>query len=114
LRESEAGEYATYFELAKRCLSERHVDAAIEHLRKAISISPERPEAYNLLGAIHEIRHEIPEAVNNYRAALSYDATYEPSRLNLARATSRNVWDVHPQSRPILLGELRENLKDKA
>jgi DNA-binding response OmpR family regulator len=108
LRESEAADYATHFNLAKRCLSERHGDAAIEHLRKAISISPERPEAYNLLGAVHEIRGEIHEALNNYRAAWSYDASYEPSQLNIERATS-----AHPRSRPILLGELRDDLGDR-
>ena len=103
LREAEADDYATYFELAKRCLSERHAAAAIEHLRKGISISPERPEAYNLLGAIHELRHETREALNNYRVAWNYDAAYEPSRLNIERLTGS-----HPRKTPILLGDLRE------
>jgi DNA-binding NtrC family response regulator len=109
LRESEAADYATHFELAKRCLSQRHVVAAIEHLRTAVSISPERPEAYNLLGAIHEIRGEMPEALNSYRAAWSYDASYRPAQLNIERATS-----AHPRSKPILLGELRDRTGDDA
>ena len=108
LTEGEAADYATHFELAKRCLSERHADAAIEHLRKAVSVSPERPEAYNLLGAIHELRGELYEALNNYRVAWNYDATYEPSKRNLERATT-----IERRDKPILLGELRESFEER-
>ena len=101
--ESEVADYAACFESAKRCLGQRHADAAIEHLRKAISISPERPEAYNLLGAIHELRGEMHEALNDYRVAWDFDATYEPSRLNIERATRRDG-----RGQPIMFGELRE------
>jgi DNA-binding NtrC family response regulator len=100
---ADAADYAACFELAKRCLSERHATAAIEHLRKAISLAPDRPEAYNLLGAIHELHGEITEALNNYRAAWNFDPAYEPARLNIERATSSQ-----PRSGPIRFGELRE------
>lgn len=103
LVESESTDYATHFELAKKCITERHADAAIEHLKKAISISPERPEAYNLMGAIHELRGEMHEALNNYRAAWHFDATYEPCQRNLERATT-----TQRGSEPISFGELRE------
>ena len=107
LTADQAQDYATCFELAKRCLSERHVDAAIKHIHRAISISPERPEAYNLLGAIHEVRGETTEALNNYRVAWNYDASYEPARLNIERAGDDRI------RRPILFGELRETLQAK-
>jgi lipoprotein NlpI len=103
LSESEPRDYATCFELAKRCLSERHADAAVAHLQKAISISPERPEAYNLLGAIHELRGEMREALNNYRVAWNYDPTYMPSQRNIERATT-----YRRGTEPILFGDLRE------
>ena len=108
LVESEAADYATCFELAKRCLSERQHDAAIEHVHRAIAISPERPEAYNLLGAIQELHGDFYEALNNYRVAWNYDATYEPSKQNLERATT-----IDRRDKPILLGELRESSKGK-
>lgn len=103
LPESESDDYSTCFELAKRCLSQRRADAAIVHLHKAVAIAPERPEAFNLLGAIHEVRGEVHEALNNYRAAWSFDPTYEAARKNIERATS-----AHPRSEPITFGELRE------
>ena len=101
--EGEVADYAACFGSAKRCMAQGHADAAIEHLRKAISISPERPEAYNLLGAIHEIRGEMHEALNNYRVAWNFDPTYEPSRLNIERATT-----LRGEGQPIVFGELRE------
>jgi CheY-like chemotaxis protein len=102
LTQCEATCYARLFEWAKRCLSQRLQDAAAEHLRKAISISPERPEAYNLLGVIHELKGEMYEALNNYRVAWDFDGTYEPSRLNLERATGPDR-----RTRPIVFGEIR-------
>ena len=101
--DSRIADYAAAFTWAKHCMSQRHVDAAIEHLRRAISISPERPEAYNLLGAVHELRGHVHEALNHYRVAWNLDATYEPSRLNIERATGRDA-----QRQPIVFGELRQ------
>ncbi|HVX61599.1 MAG TPA: response regulator [Pirellulales bacterium] len=104
LRDGKADDYAARFELAKHCLSERHTDAAVEHLHKAISLAPERPEAFNMLGAIHEMRGALPEALSNYRAAWNFDPTYEAAKQNLERATSER-----PRSGKILLGELRDD-----
>ncbi len=104
LPEGESSNYAASFELAKKCLAQRRFDAAAQHLRKAISIAPERPEAFNLLGVIHEIRGESHEALNNYRTAWNFDPTYEPAQKNIERATSD-----HPRFGMIDLGELRED-----
>lgn len=82
-------DYASSIELAKRCIGGRHFDAAIEHVRKALSVDPGRPEAFNLLGGLMEIRGDRLEAQKNYRAALSLDPSYEPAIKNLGRSTNR-------------------------
>jgi DNA-binding response OmpR family regulator len=81
-------DYASYIELAKKCIGERHFKAAVEHVRKAIFIDPGRPEAFNLLGALMEIQGDRAEAQKNYRAALSLDPSYEPAIQNLHRSTT--------------------------
>jgi DNA-binding response OmpR family regulator len=85
--EQKAMDYGSSIELAKRCIGDRHFDAAIEHVRKAISLDPARPEAFNLLGALMEVRGDRLEAQKNYRAALSLDPSYEPAIKNLQRST---------------------------
>lgn len=100
---TEAHDYATCFELAKRCISERHFEAAIDHLKRAIGINPERPEAFNLLGAIHEVRSEHQEAINYYRVAYHTDPTYTPANENLKRSAG-----IDAHRRPIIFGELRK------
>jgi FixJ family two-component response regulator len=103
LRQSEGDCYASLFERAKCCLIRHHKAAVVEHLRRAIAISPERPEAFNLLGAMHELRGEMYEALNDYRVALALDAAYEPSRFNLERATGPDR-----RRQPINFGEIRK------
>jgi DNA-binding response OmpR family regulator len=87
LDEQKTVDYASSIELAKRCIGDRHFDAAIEHVRKAISLDPGRPEAFNLLGALMEVQGDRIEAQKNYRAALSLDPSYEPAIKNLQRST---------------------------
>jgi len=105
--ERKAVDYGTSIELAKRCIGERHFDAAIEHVRKAISLDPGRPEAFNLLGALMEIRGDRIEAQKNYRAALSLDASYEPAIKNLQRSTNGR-WRL---TGGILLGDAKKEEK---
>src|SRR4030042_5424894 len=88
LDEHKLVDYASHIELAKKCIGDRHFDAAVEHVRKAIFIDPGRPEAFNLLGALMEIRGDRVEAQKNYRAALSLDPSYEPAIKNLQRSTN--------------------------
>ena len=87
LDEQKAVGYASIIELAKRCVGDRHFDAAIEHVRKAISLDPARPDAFNLLGALMEIQHNVLDAQKYYRAALDLDPTYKPAKDNLDRST---------------------------
>ena len=100
-------DYASHIELAKKCIGDRHFDAAAEHVRKAIFIDPGRPEAFNLLGGLMEIRGDRSEAQKNYRAALSLDPSYEPAIKNLRRSTSEK-WR---QAGGILLEEVRKEEK---
>jgi two-component system, OmpR family, alkaline phosphatase synthesis response regulator PhoP len=88
LDEHKLVDYASHIELAKKCVGDRYFDAAVEHVRKAIFIDPGRPEAFNLLGALMEIRGDRLEAQKNYRAALSLNPSYEPAIKNLHRSTS--------------------------
>ncbi len=87
LDEQNLVDYTSQIELAKRCVGDRHFEAAVEHVRRAIYYDPGRPEAFNLLGALMEIRGDRLEAQKNYRAALSLDPSYEPAIKNLSRST---------------------------
>jgi DNA-binding NtrC family response regulator len=82
-----AHDYESHIELAKKCMGERKFDAAAEHVRQAIAADPSQAEAFNLLGAICEIRGNVSEARKNYRAALALDPTYAPAEANLGRTT---------------------------
>jgi DNA-binding response OmpR family regulator len=106
LDEKTALDYVSFIELAKRSIGERLFDAAIEHVRKAISLDPTRPEAFNLLGILMEVRHDWVEAQQQYRAALALDPTYEAARKNLNRLIHRK-WEEGPAlgEHPRLKGE---------
>jgi DNA-binding response OmpR family regulator len=88
LDERDLADYASRVELAKKCIGDRHFDAALEHVRRAVFIDPGRPEGFNLLGALMEIRGDRAGAQKNYRAALSLDPSYEPALQNLHRSTT--------------------------
>jgi DNA-binding response OmpR family regulator len=88
LDEQKVADYGSSIELAKKSIGNRHFDAAVEHVRKALSLDPGRPEAFNLLGALMEVRGDRIEAQKNYRAALSLDPSYAPAIKNLDRSTS--------------------------
>jgi DNA-binding response OmpR family regulator len=107
LDEHKLVDYASHIELAKKCIGDRHFDAAAEHVRKAIFIDPRRPEAFNLLGGLMEIRGDRIEAQKNYRAALSLDPSYEPAIKNLRRSTSEKWRQVGG----ILLEEVKKEEK---
>ena len=107
LDEHKLVDYTSHIELAKKCIGDRHFDAAVEHVRKAIFIDPGRPEAFNLLGALMEIQGDRFEAQKNYRAALSLDPSYEPAIQNLHRSTT-GKWR---QSGGILLEKVKKEEK---
>jgi DNA-binding response OmpR family regulator len=90
LDEKNMVDYRPLIELTKRHISDRNFAAARDTARKAIAADPAHPEAYNLLGALLEIKGDGLEAQKFYRAAIDIDPTFKPARANLDRATSWN------------------------
>jgi len=107
LDEQTAVDYASFIELAKKCISDMQFDAAVEHVHKAISLDTSRPESFNLLGVLLEIRGDRLEAQKNYRAALSLDPTYEPAMKNLDRSI---MWKPKGS---MILGKIKKEEKEK-
>jgi len=94
LSEEKADDYASFLELAKKAISEKHLDSANAFAEKAISIDNKRPEAMNLMGALQEIAGNIPEAQKYYRVALTLDPAYKPALDNLHRSAN---WENNGQ-----------------
>jgi DNA-binding response OmpR family regulator len=90
LEEENAIDYHSLIQLAKRHITDRSFANARETVRKAISTDPAHPEAYNLLGALLEIKGDWLDAQKFYRAALDIDPSFKPARMNLDRTTSWN------------------------
>jgi two-component system, OmpR family, alkaline phosphatase synthesis response regulator PhoP len=88
LDENTAIDYPSLIELAKRHITDRSFAAARETVRKAVAADPDQPEAYNLLGALLEIKGRWVDAQKFYRAALDIDPTFKPAMENLERTTS--------------------------
>jgi FixJ family two-component response regulator len=108
LDEQKVADYASSIELAKKAIMDFHFDAAVEHVRKAVSFDPARPEAFNLLGVLEELRGNRLEAQKHYRAALSLDPLYEAALVNIRRLTSSgwrrsggiDLGVAHPEDKP--------------
>jgi len=90
LDEDSAVDYPSLIELCKRHISDRRFADARETAQKAIAVDPAQAEAYNLLGALLEIKGDELESQKFYRAALDIDPAYKPAQANLDRATSWN------------------------
>ncbi len=88
LDEATTVDFRAWIELAKRHITDRNFAAARETVQKAIAVEPGQPEAYNLMGALLEIKGDWVEAQKFYRAALDIDPTYKPASANLERTTS--------------------------
>ncbi|MBN1459601.1 MAG: response regulator [Armatimonadetes bacterium] len=107
LDEETAVDYPALIELAKRHITDRDFAKASETARKAISADPGQPEAYNLLGALLEIKRNWLEAQKFYRAALDIDPTFKPAWANLDRTASWNKFGK------IDLGPAKQDEEDK-
>lgn len=83
-----AVDYPTLIELAKLYVSDRDFALARETTQKAITADPAQPEAYNILGALFELKGERSEAQKFYRAALDMDPSFKAAWTNLERTTS--------------------------
>ena len=97
-------------------IARTHADAraaAIETLKQAIALDGSSAEAHNLLGVLHEMRHEHDASYREYKAALRADADHEPARNNMLRYYERGdrygFWaaiekasgDFGPSTKPI-------------
>jgi FixJ family two-component response regulator len=82
-------EYNNYLELTLKRINKGEFEVAQVYAHKAISVDPDRPEAFNLLGGLYEVRNNRLEAVKNYRVALALTPSYKPAQKNLDRVTSR-------------------------
>jgi DNA-binding response OmpR family regulator len=82
-------EYDKYLELALKRIHAGEFDAARIYIHKGLSLDPDRPESFNLLGGLSEARGQHLEAEKNYRAALALNSAYKPAQKNLERVTSR-------------------------
>lgn len=101
-----AQDFASLLELAKRSVGERHLEAAEEQIRRAISINPSRPEGFHLLGLVLEARKSVLEAQKQYRAALALDPTFEAARQNLHRLIRR--LGIGPQDSALAMGPAKK------
>jgi CheY-like chemotaxis protein len=88
--EGEAIDYLSMIALARRHIAASRFSDAGEIVRKAIAMDPGRPEAFNLLGALYEIKGDALAAQKFYRAALDVDPAFKPAWTNLNRTTSWN------------------------
>ena len=68
---------------ARVALGERRVAAAEAHARAALGCDGTRPEPFNVLGIVAQLRMDLPAAQRLYRAALALDDRFEPARRNL-------------------------------
>ncbi len=81
--------YEDYLDQARKSIAARKFSAAFVYVHKAIFVNSARPEAFNLLGGLYEVRDQRKEAVTNYRVATKIDPAYAPALRNLERATAR-------------------------
>jgi DNA-binding NtrC family response regulator len=71
-------------------------------IKQAISLAPQRPEGYNLLGVYYEKIGDRNAALKYYRASNAIDPTYKPAIENIDRAAS-----MHPD-KSVSLGEIHD------
>lgn len=81
--------YEDYLDRGRKSIAARKYSAAFVYVHKALFVNAGRPEAFNLLGGLYEVRDQRKEAITNYRVAREIDPTYAPARLNLERATGK-------------------------
>ncbi len=82
-------DYLDQVERARDKLRNGDMAGAKDHLTRAIDDHEDRPEAYNLLGVIEEVRGDKLAAQKHWRMALLVDPKYEPAKGNLHRTVSR-------------------------
>ncbi len=84
-RREKPEDYDFFVDSARNHIRNSLLDIAVEDLKTAIAMAPSRPHAFNLMGAVYELRGDVTEARKHYRTAYWLDPTYSPSRLNIER-----------------------------
>lgn len=77
--------YDDRLRLARQMIAANDRTGALDEVKRAIAIDPSRPQAFNLLGVLHELAYETAEAQKCYRVALDLKPDYQPARENLTR-----------------------------
>lgn len=80
-------DYDRQLALVKQRIGARDLEGAVAAVKQTIAADPARPEAFNLLGALHELQGNYGSANKNYRVALDLDPTYAVAKENLSRAS---------------------------
>ena len=105
---------------------DRQLEEAFRHARQAVHQEPQNPDVYVLLGELHYLRQELPEARQAWEKALRLDPDREDVRRGLERLgreepieDNLSRGDVHPfkvryasGEIPVELGSLQQILRD--
>ncbi|MFW5873664.1 MAG: response regulator [Bacillota bacterium] len=83
--EKEADSFEDYIMLAKNAINKRDFSKAKEMLQNATSLDSEKPEPFNLLGIIYEMKNKQAKAMKMYRAALALKPGFKPANNNIER-----------------------------
>ena len=86
--EATSAGYDALISEAHHAVEARHLDAALEHARRAVALDPLRPEAFNVMGVATQLEMKIDKAQAYYRSALALDHGYRPAQNNLENTSS--------------------------
>lgn len=75
--------YEHHVEQARASVRNRQLDAALEHARRALARDASRPEAFNVMGVVMQLKMDLEAAQKYYRSATTLDHAYAPARKNL-------------------------------
>jgi tetratricopeptide (TPR) repeat protein len=64
-------------------------DKSIQDLKKAVELNPHYPDAFRLMGLVHEIRKDYPAALHAYQEALAREKSPP-----LQKAIEKDIQDV--------------------
>jgi DNA-binding NtrC family response regulator len=91
---SNTNSYESAIEYSKKCINERAFDEAINFLKKAISISIEGAEPFNIMGNVYELKEEYETALKFYNIALQIEPQNEAIVENLKRIKNKYSVDI--------------------
>lgn len=90
----QVNEYNEFLELCKKQIRERDYDQALSAVIKAIELEPISAEAYNLLGAVHEIKGDNPSAIDAYQKALKLNPGFQAALDNIKRLSEKETYTL--------------------